>query len=131
MAKRVAYDLCVLGGGPAGWAGAVRGWDFGRKVCLVERREGLGGAAVWGGAMGKHVMQEVGTGLRNARPHLTGEMAAAADANAWEEVRRRTRLAILNRAQYLDQQLFCLGQTHRWNRPTLKSCDKSGTIQRW
>ena len=56
---RRAYDVIILGGGPAGWAGAVRAWDLGRKVCLVERREGLGGAAVWGGAMGKHVMQEV------------------------------------------------------------------------
>ena len=60
MSSKKVYDLCVLGGGPGGWAGAVRAWDLGRKVCLVERREGLGGAAVWGGAMGKHVMQEVG-----------------------------------------------------------------------
>lgn len=60
-ARRVAYDVCIIGGGPAGWAGAVRAWDLGLKVCLVERREGLGGAAVWGGAMGKHVMQEVRT----------------------------------------------------------------------
>jgi dihydrolipoamide dehydrogenase len=125
------YDLCVLGGGPGGWAGAVRAWDLGRKVCLVERREGLGGAAVWGGAMGKHLMQEVGKGLRKARPHLQGEAANAADASAWAEVRRRTRLAIIGRAQHLDQQLFALGQTHRFNRPALKRSEKSGTIQRW
>ena len=61
MATRRMYDVCILGGGPAGWAGAVRAWDLGFKVCLIERREGLGGAAVWGGAMGKHVMQEVRT----------------------------------------------------------------------
>ena len=46
-------------------------------------------------------------------------------------MRRRTRLAILDRAQHLDQQLFCLGQTHRFNRPGLKRSEKSGTIQRW
>ena len=131
MSGKRVFDLCVLGGGPAGWAGAVRAWDLGKKVCLIERREGLGGAAVWGGAMGKHVMSEVGKGLRKARPHLTGDAAADADARAWAEVRRRTRLAIIDRAQHLDQQLFGLGQTHRFNRPALKRVDKSGTIQRW
>ena len=64
MTSKKVYDLCVIGGGPAGWAGAVRAWDLGKKVCLVERREGLGGAAVWGGAMGKHVMQVHHTGPR-------------------------------------------------------------------
>ena len=57
--------------------------------------------------------------------------AAAADATAWAEVRRRTRLAIIDRAQHLDQQLFALGQTHTFNRRELKSSEKSGTIQRW
>jgi hypothetical protein len=73
----------------------------------------------------------VGKGLRKARPHLTGDSSATADALAWAEVRRRTRLAIIDRAQHLDQQLFCLGQTHRFNRPGLKRSEKSGTIQRW
>ena len=26
------YDLCVLGGGPAGYAAAMRAIDFGKKV---------------------------------------------------------------------------------------------------
>ena len=68
MTSKRVYDLCVIGGGPAGWAGAVRAWDLGRSVCLVERREGLGGAAVWGGAMGKHVMQVHHTGPRQPIP---------------------------------------------------------------
>ena len=31
------YDLCVLGGGPSGYAAAMRAVDFGKKVILVER----------------------------------------------------------------------------------------------
>ncbi|EKX38985.1 hypothetical protein GUITHDRAFT_114865 [Guillardia theta CCMP2712] len=129
--KRLHYDLCVIGAGPGGWAGAVRGWDLGKKTCVIESRGGLGGVAVWGGAIGGKVMLEVGKGLRRARPHLKGEAAATADGGVWAEVRRRTRLAMLERATQLDQQLISLGQTRRFNRPTLKRAEKSGTIQKW
>eukprot|EP00960_Hanusia_phi_P065743 766201-Hanusia_phi.AAC.5 len=129
--KRLRYDLCIIGSGPGGWAGAVRGWDLGKKTCVVESRGGLGGVAVWGGAIGGKVMLEVGKGLRRARPHLTWEAMAAADGGVWAEVRRRTRLAMLERATQLDQQLISLGQTRRFNRPTLKRAEKSGTIQKW
>ena len=30
------YDLCVLGGGPSGYAAAMRAVDFGKKVILDE-----------------------------------------------------------------------------------------------
>ena len=31
------YDLCVLGGGPSGYAAAMRAVDFGKKVLLIEK----------------------------------------------------------------------------------------------
>ena len=31
------YDLCVLGGGPSGYAAAMRAVDFGKKVQLIEK----------------------------------------------------------------------------------------------
>ena len=37
------YDLCVLGGGPSGYAAAMRAVDFGKKVLLIEKDK-LGGA---------------------------------------------------------------------------------------
>ena len=40
------FDLCVIGGGPAGEKGAAQAAYFGKKVCLVERSPRLGGAAV-------------------------------------------------------------------------------------
>ena len=33
------YDLIVIGGGPAGYVGAVRASELGAKVALVERAE--------------------------------------------------------------------------------------------
>ena len=42
------YDLIVIGGGPAGYVGAIRAAELGAKVALVERSE-LGGTCLnWG-----------------------------------------------------------------------------------
>ena len=42
------YDLIVIGGGPAGYVGAIRAAELGGKVALVERAE-LGGTCLnWG-----------------------------------------------------------------------------------
>ena len=42
------FDLIVIGGGPAGYAAAMRGIDFGIKVCLIEKNK-VGGAGVYDG----------------------------------------------------------------------------------
>ena len=39
------FDLVVLGGGPAGYAAAMRGIDFGKRICLIEKDK-VGGAGV-------------------------------------------------------------------------------------
>ncbi len=42
------YDLIVIGGGPAGYVGAIRAAELGAKVAIVERAE-LGGTCLnWG-----------------------------------------------------------------------------------
>ena len=47
MANR-HYDLIVIGGGPAGYVGAIRAAQLGMKVCCVERAK-LGGVCLnWG-----------------------------------------------------------------------------------
>ena len=43
-----AYDVLVLGGGPAGYPAAIRAAQLGARVCLVEK-ESLGGTCLnWG-----------------------------------------------------------------------------------
>src|ERR1700687_5851408 len=43
-----SYDVIFIGGGPAGYVGAIRGAQLGMSVAVVER-EGLGGTCVlWG-----------------------------------------------------------------------------------
>ncbi|MGB9857940.1 MAG: dihydrolipoyl dehydrogenase [Dictyoglomaceae bacterium] len=39
------FDVIFLGGGPAGYVGAIRSADLGKKVCLIEYRE-LGGTCL-------------------------------------------------------------------------------------
>lgn len=52
------FDLCVIGCGPAGFAGAMRGLDFGKHVCIVEGAE-IGGAGLMWGAMTSKSMWEI------------------------------------------------------------------------
>jgi len=60
MARNVPeiYDLCVVGCGPAGFAGAMRTLDFGKHVCIVEADE-PGGAGVMWGALASKTMWEI------------------------------------------------------------------------
>jgi len=51
------YDLIVIGGGPSGYAGAMRAIDFGKKVLLVEKRR-LGGAGVYDGVLTSKTLWE-------------------------------------------------------------------------
>ncbi len=52
------YDLCVIGGGPAGEKGAAQAAYFGKKVCLVERAPKPGGAAVNTGTIPSKTLRE-------------------------------------------------------------------------
>lgn len=51
------YDLVVIGGGPAGYAGAMRAIDFRKKVLLIEKSR-VGGAGVYDGVLTSKTMWE-------------------------------------------------------------------------
>jgi dihydrolipoamide dehydrogenase len=52
------FDLCVIGGGPAGYAAVIRALDFGKKVILVEKHK-VGGAGVFNGALSSKTLWEI------------------------------------------------------------------------
>src|SRR5690606_5336340 len=52
------FDLIIIGGGPSGYAAAMRGIDYGKKVCLIERDK-IGGAGVYNGALSSKTLWEV------------------------------------------------------------------------
>jgi len=51
------FDLIVIGGGPSGYAGAMRAIDFGKKVLLIEKKR-LGGAGVYDGVLTSKTLWE-------------------------------------------------------------------------
>lgn len=52
------FDLCVIGCGPGGFAGAMRALDAGKTVCLIEADE-IGGAGVKWGALSSKTLWEL------------------------------------------------------------------------
>lgn len=48
MAETAEYDLIVIGGGPAGYAGAIRAGQLGRKVACIELERAGGTCLNWG-----------------------------------------------------------------------------------
>jgi len=59
------YDLCVIGSGPAGQKAAVQTAKLGKRVCVIERAEVVGGAAINTGTIPSK-------SLREAILHFTG-----------------------------------------------------------
>ncbi|MDO9000251.1 MAG: NAD(P)/FAD-dependent oxidoreductase [Bacteroidota bacterium] len=51
------YDLIVIGGGPSGYAGAMRAIDFGKKVLIIEKKR-IGGAGIYDGVLSSKTLWE-------------------------------------------------------------------------
>jgi len=62
------FDVCVIGGGPAGYAAAMRAIDFGKKVALVEKNK-LGGAGIHQGALWSKTWWEISREARMINVH--------------------------------------------------------------
>ena len=41
-----SFDLVIIGAGPGGYVGAIRGAQLGLKVALIEKRKELGGTCL-------------------------------------------------------------------------------------
>ncbi|MCF7687681.1 MAG: Si-specific NAD(P)(+) transhydrogenase [Cephaloticoccus sp.] len=61
------YDLIVIGSGPAGEKGAAQAAYFGKKVALIEREAGLGGAAANTGTLPSKTLRETALYLSGFR----------------------------------------------------------------
>lgn len=51
------FDLIIIGGGPSGYAAAMRAVDFGKKVLLIEKKK-IGGAGVYDGVLTSKTLWE-------------------------------------------------------------------------
>ena len=62
------FDVCVIGGGPAGYAAAMRAVDFKKRVLLVEK-EKIGGAGIHNGALSSKTWWELSREAYALRTH--------------------------------------------------------------
>jgi dihydrolipoamide dehydrogenase len=68
------FDVCVIGGGPSGFAAAMHCWDFGKRVCLIEKGP-VGGAGLHNGALSSKTMWELSKDYRKALKRDRGYLA--------------------------------------------------------
>lgn len=93
--KMEKYDLVVIGGGPAGYAAAMRGIDFGKRVCLIEK-DRVGGAGVYNGALSSKTLWEISNRVAFINESLKGDGLEPYDL-PWSQVRKTLNEAIFER----------------------------------
>ncbi len=89
------YDLVVIGGGPAGYAAAMRAVDYGKTVCLIER-DRVGGAGLYNGALSSKTLWEMSQRVyevNEATEHLRKEKFEF----TWSEVKKTLEEALFER----------------------------------
>jgi len=87
MIKKVKYDVCIIGSGPAGFAAAMRSYDFGNHVVIVEGNR-LGGAGIMNGALSSKTLWELSTNYATAKRTDRGYRVSGIDVN-YDEVKDR------------------------------------------
>lgn len=65
------FDLCVIGGGPAGFAATMRALDLGKKVALIEKNK-IGGAGIYDGALSSKTLWELSKDVNRIRNRERG-----------------------------------------------------------
>jgi dihydrolipoamide dehydrogenase len=102
------FDLCVIGGGPTGYAAAMRAIDFGKSVILVEKNK-LGGAGIYDGALASKSMWEFSEKIKIARD-ISGDQVV--ENLKYEEVNRHVNEAICDRKIQLSSHLKILSESN-------------------
>ena len=93
------FDLCVIGGGPAGYAAAMRAIDLGKRVALIER-DRIGGTGIYNGALASKTLWELSHRVATANEVLLGR-GKEPFRLSWEEISKA-----LNEAQFERKYLF-------------------------
>ncbi len=89
------FDLIVIGGGPAGYAAAMRAIDFGKKVCLIEKDK-VGGAGVYNGALSSKTLWEVANKVSSINETIVSTGRSAYEI-PWNDVKKILAEAVFER----------------------------------
>ena len=104
------YDLIVIGGGPSGYAGAMRALDFKKKVLLIEKKR-IGGAGVYDGVLTSKTLWELSQKVSSIREMIPNyhvdyqDMVKIVNEAVFE---RKTQMTVhLNLLQKQQPDRFC------------------------
>ncbi len=89
------FDLIIIGGGPAGYAGAMRAIDYGKRVCLIEK-EKVGGAGVYNGALSSKTLWEIANKVSGINEMIVSSGRSKFEL-AWKDVKKTLDEAIFER----------------------------------
>ncbi len=104
--RNSAYDLCVIGAGAGGFAGAVRATDYCKRVCLVEGGV-LGGTAVRWGALASKTLWELAKDYAVASKTDRGYRAAKLEVN-YQSVIQTVMAAVAEKQDQMLRQIKSL-----------------------
>src|SRR6476620_9521441 len=102
-----AWDLCVLGAGPSGYAAAMRAHDLGKRVVVIERGQ-CGGAGIQAGALSSKTMWHLSNDYAVAARSDRGYRAPGGIDVSYPSVIESMRTAVAERRSLLERQLACL-----------------------
>lgn len=94
------FDICVIGGGPAGYAAAMRGLDLGKQVLLVEK-DRLGGAGLHNGALSSKALWAIAQDIAVVRAHAKRHKLKLA-VPPFEELQREVEATVDTRRNQLE-----------------------------
>ncbi len=114
--KQLIFDVCVIGCGPAGFSAAMRSYDFGNHVCIVEGNQ-IGGAGIIDGALTSKTMWELSSNYAVAKRTDRGYIASRLTVN-YTKVRDTIFEAAMDKryqiedddiSDYVDKRLSTIG----------------------
>lgn len=108
------FDVCIIGSGPGGFAAAMRAFDFGKRVCLIEGGN-IGGAGIMHGAMTSKTLWELSKDYATAAAVDRGYRSAGLSVD-YEQVRDTVIHAAKEKQYQILSQLETFSPT-RWKGP--------------
>lgn len=108
------FDVCIIGSGPGGFAAAMRAFDFGKRVVLIEGSH-IGGAGILHGAMTSKTLWELSKDYATASAVDRGYRSAGLTVD-YEMVRDTVINAAKEKQYQLLSQIECFSPA-RWKGP--------------
>lgn len=102
------YDLVVIGGGPSGYAAAMRGVDFGKKVLLIEKDK-VGGAGIYNGALTSKTFWELSRQVQTYHDNLNNFNIKAPEI-PFSRIKSSVEQAAMERKSILEDQIEWLNK---------------------